>query len=96
MRLLSLFEEEDEVGIKDPKAAQALIQARSKYGWAGNDLEAFIAMMQDEQEAQDNDIESQFNVNTSQETEIGDNSSTNNNQTNALHSLDRRNRKIFF
>ena len=77
MRLLSLFEEEDEVGIKDPKAAQALIQARSKYGWANNDLEAFLAMVQDEQSAQDDDIESQFNVNTDQEAEIGGNSNTN-------------------
>jgi len=90
MNLFDLFEEEDEIGIKDPKAAQALKVARSKYGWANNDLEAFLAMVQDEQSAQDDDIESQFNVNTDQEAEIGGNSNTNDDQTHALHSLEKR------
>lgn len=72
MRLLTLFEEEDEIGIKDPRAAQQLKQARAKYGWADNDLEAFIAMMKDEQTEQDKDIESQFDVNANQEIEIDD------------------------
>ena len=74
MNLLELFEEEDEIGIRNPKAAQALKLARTKYsGVADNDLEAFIAMMQDEQSAQDSDIESQFDVNTDQEQSIGGN-----------------------
>ena len=71
MNLLELFKEEDEIGIKDPKAAQALKMARSKYGWAENDLEAFLAMVQDEQEQQDGQIDSQFDVNVDQEDEIG-------------------------
>jgi len=73
MKLLSLFEEEDEIGIKDPKARQALKLARTKYGWANNDLEAFVAMMQAEQGEQDSGIDQQAAVNVDQETEIGDN-----------------------
>jgi len=90
MKLLDLFEEEDEVGVKDPKANQALTLARSKYGWANNDLEAFVSMMQDEQESQDDDIESQFNVNNDQEKSISKNNSVNNNQTHTLDTLAKR------
>jgi len=86
MNLLELFEEEDEIGIKDPKASQTLKQARSKYGWANNDLEAFLAMVQDEQVTQDREIETQFDVNADQEVEIDDNTKKNKNTGNIVKS----------
>jgi len=74
MNILDLFEEDDEIGIRNPAAAQALKKARSQYsGVADNDLEAFIAMMQDEQGKQDSQIDSQYHVNNDQEDEITDN-----------------------
>jgi hypothetical protein len=76
MNLTDLFEAADNkstehIAIKDPRAKQALKAASSKYGWADNDLEVFVAMMQDQQSQQDKNIETQFDVNAGQEKDIG-------------------------
>jgi chromosome segregation ATPase len=48
---------EHDVTIADPKAALALKQARNKYSYADNDLEAFIKMTQDQDEQEEDEID---------------------------------------
>ena len=48
---------EHDVSIADPKAALALKQARNKYSYADSDLEAFVKMVQDEQESEQDEID---------------------------------------
>ena len=50
-------EEHQDVTIADPKAALALKAARNKYSYADSDLEAFVKMVQDEQEAEQDEID---------------------------------------
>jgi predicted RNase H-like nuclease (RuvC/YqgF family) len=48
---------EQDVTIADPKAALALKAARNKYSYANSDLEAFVKMVQDEQEEEQSEID---------------------------------------
>ena len=64
MNFYDLFEASKEnkdtaqdVTISDPKAALALKQARAKYSYADNDLEAFIKMVQDQDEEESSEID---------------------------------------
>ena len=50
-------EEHQDVTIADPKAALALKAARNKYSYANSDLEAFVKMVQDEQESEQDEID---------------------------------------
>jgi chromosome segregation ATPase len=50
-------EDHQDVTIADPKAALALKQARNKYSYADNDLEAFIKMTQDQDEEEQKEID---------------------------------------
>jgi chromosome segregation ATPase len=61
MNFYELFEKKEsdhqDVTIADPKAALALKQARNKYSYADNDLEAFIKMTQDQDEEEQKEID---------------------------------------
>jgi len=50
-------EKHQDVTIADPKAALALKQARNKYSYADSDLEAFVKMVQDEQDEEQSEID---------------------------------------
>ncbi|RKZ78316.1 MAG: hypothetical protein DRQ35_06190, partial [Gammaproteobacteria bacterium] len=53
----------DNLEIVDPSASYALNKARSEYGHAGSDLEAFILSSQNRDEEQDQDIQFNTDVN---------------------------------
>ena len=77
MNFYELFEKKEDkdsqdVTIADPKAALALKQARAKYTYAKSDLEAFVKMVQDEEEQDQREIE-KFEADTErQEQDIKD------------------------
>jgi len=74
MHLVDLFEDNRSFDTKDPKTQQALARAKMKYhGIANDDMDAFVMAISDEQEEQDGQIDSQFDVNSDQEEEISDN-----------------------
>ena len=61
MNLTDLFEKEvttdpQNIDIKDPKMQYLVSKARSKYAYAKSDLEAFVKFMQDEVEAEKDQI----------------------------------------
>ena len=60
----------DDLEIVDPSASYALNKARTEYGHAGSDLEAFILATQDRDNEQDHNIKFNTDVNDTQETEI--------------------------
>jgi len=61
-----------DIEIRDPKAARALDVARTKYAYAETDLEAFVKMMQDEQDEDDKEIDELEKETAKQEQEIND------------------------
>jgi len=62
--------EYQDVAIADPKAAIALKQARAKYTYAQSDLEAFVKMMQDQEEKDQQEIDNLEADTERQEEEI--------------------------
>jgi len=61
MNLLDLFEKEvttdpQKIDIEDPKMKYLVNKARTKYAYAKSDLEAFVKFMQDEVEAEKDQI----------------------------------------
>ena len=49
MFLNELFEDSDDISLRDPRANFAVNKARAQYGQATSDLEAFILMMADQE-----------------------------------------------
>ena len=78
MNFYELFEKKDDNGhsqdvdIADPKAALALKQARAKYTYAKSDLEAFVKMVQDEEEEDQKEFDKLEKETERQESDIKD------------------------
>ena len=78
MNFYELFEKKEDkdhqqdVTIADPKAALALKQARARYTYAKSDLEAFVKMVQDDEEKDQEEFEKIEAELTSTEDEVKD------------------------
>ena len=83
--------EYQDVTIADPKAAIALKQARAKYTYAQSDLEAFVKMVQDEEEKDNAEIEKLEQDTERQEKEIQDLEDKGNRSTSVISKLEKEN-----
>jgi hypothetical protein len=94
-------EEEDAVDIRDPATRWLIKKARAKYAYAETDLEAFVKFMQDEVQAEkDNiqhntdDIEHESEINVAQQHGIDKSKEVNIAQEKHLKRLDAKEKQI--
>jgi len=105
MNLRDIYEkdedEEDAVDIRDPATRWLIKKARAKYAYAETDLEAFVKFMQDEVQAEkDNiqhntdDIEHEAEINVAQQHGIDKSKEVNIAQEKHLKRLDAKEKQI--